>query len=119
MDLPLETTEESSIDEALAGIPTEVVDFMWSDAFNLLLDALSKTLTLSEEQKQMIRGHIEDLLMQTTTMEAVAEALLQAGISEEITAKILYAIDAEFISRAEISPNFSLKIQLMCLKKKL
>ncbi len=105
MDTDTQTKEERDLDMALENMPGEVQDFMWSDAFTILLDAMQKTVAITDAQKDSIRIEIYDILVGLKTMTEVAEDLLKT-MEPELVAKILYIIDSEFITRAENITEF-------------
>jgi hypothetical protein len=101
MDQENITTEEKELQEALLLVPEEVQEFMWSDAFEYILDAGEKVIPLSKDEKDKTRQTAYDLLLQMTTMEKAAEKLVAGGIDKEKTIKILYFIDTEILTRAK------------------
>lgn len=105
MNTEIKKTEDEIIDEALANVPEEVQDFMWSDAFNILLDAMQEVTQITDLQKDAVRIEIYDILIGIKDMAAVAQELLKT-MAPELVAKILYIIDTEFIVRAENLTEF-------------
>lgn len=100
MDQDNITTEEKELQEALLLVPEEVQDFMWSDAFEYILDAGEKVIPLSTEEKELTRQTAYDLLLQTTTIEKAGEKFVEGGMEKEKAVKILYFIDTEILKRA-------------------
>ena len=100
MDQENITTEEKELQEALLLVPEEVQEFMWSDAFEYILDAGEKVIPLSKEEKDTTRQTAYDLLLQMTTMEKAGEKLVAGGLDKEKTIQILYFIDTVILTRA-------------------
>lgn len=100
--------QQDNIDIALANIPEEVQDFMWSDAFTLLIDALQKTTGVTDIQKDIIRIEICELLLGIKGIPEVAKELSK-DMTTETVAQVLYIIDSEFITRAENLTEFYTK----------
>ncbi len=94
------TTQQNTINEAFNNIPPEVEEFMWSDAYTIIVDAIKETLSLTDAQRDMVRQLSYDLLLKLKTVPQITEEFLNAGISQETTAKIIYLIDSEITTRA-------------------
>lgn len=99
------TTEDQVLAAALQNVPAEVEDFMWSDAFTIIIDAVQETLGLTEDQKKRVRIASYDILTGLKTMEDISKDF-SVDTPPELVAKILYAIDSEIITRAENITEF-------------
>lgn len=100
------TQIKTKYDEALENMPREVQDFMWSDFYDAIIIAIQKTVGLTDEQTKCVKNAGYDILMGMKTMEEVSVELVNSGITAESTAKILYLIDTEIITRAENITEF-------------
>jgi hypothetical protein len=95
------TTEEKDFEEALLLVPEEVQDFMWSDAFEYILDTAEKVIPLSKDEKDSMRRAAYDLLINLSDIETTGERLVSGGIDKEKVVKILYIIDTEILAAAK------------------
>lgn len=90
-----------AIEDAFAAIPAEVEDFMWSDTYRALIDAISTTLALTDEQKKLVTLKSYELLLGTVSMEKIAADFITAGFSQELTAKTLFLLTEEVLPQAK------------------
>jgi hypothetical protein len=91
------TTEEKELQDALLLVPEEVQDFMWSDAFQFILDTAEKVILLSKEERASMQRAAYNLLLQMTNMEKVAAEMTSEGIDKEKVVKMLYVIENEIL----------------------
>lgn len=114
------TIEERRFEEAFANIPPEVEDFMWSDAYTIIVDALQETLGLTDEQKELTRILSYEFLLGLKNMPTMAEEMIASGMTPELAVKVLYLINNEIVTRAQNITEFyapheeesSLEVQL-------
>lgn len=99
MDNETITKEDIEFNTAFENIPEEVEDFMWSDAYNIIIDSIQQSLGLTDQQKQRVRIASYELLLNRKTMVDIAQDFSK-DIQPELTAKILYAIENEILNRA-------------------
>lgn len=96
------TTEETSDEylELLEAVPEEVRRFIWSDAFALIIQTISKAYTLTDQQSVTLKEITLEMLTDTTTPVAIRAKLSEVGILGDFQDTILQTIDEEIISRA-------------------
>jgi hypothetical protein len=97
-----ETPEEFPSDyaEALNSTPTDVRDFMWSDAFEFILKAIGDTYKLNDNQRDVVKRVTMETLVGTITPVSRQIRLSDVGITGELQDNILEAINEEIVSRA-------------------
>ncbi len=106
MDTDITTTEDK-IEKAVADTPVEVLNFMWGDAYAIIMDAMQKTLSLTDIQKEKVGSLGQDLLLGLKNMENITEELVTIMPAETVM-KVLFILDSEVITRAEnITEYFS------------
>lgn len=98
MSEEIKIIEEKDFDEALAQVPDEVQDFMWSDAFEYILDISQKTIPLNDEEKKSMRRAAYALLIRLKNMGEIAKEMLAEKIDPEKITKILYIIDTQILT---------------------
>jgi hypothetical protein len=86
--------------EALDMVPPEVRAFLWSDAFNIILNVISETYKLNNTQKDVVRNIAKETLIGVLTPVSRRTMLADVGIIGELQENILNAINDEIISRA-------------------
>lgn len=102
----LTTIEQNNLEfsddylEALEATPVEVRNFMWSEAFTLILTAIGETFKLSDEQREVVKRVTMETLVGTITPIGRRVRLSDAGMMGELQDNILEAINDEIISRA-------------------
>lgn len=108
----MENDITTKYDQYLEVMPEEVVDFMWSNQYDILILAIQKTLSLTDDQTKLAKMAGYELLMGVKNMLEKLEDFKTSGIPEELSLKILYLIDTEIITRAEnITEFFSPEIE--------
>ncbi|HTH93570.1 MAG TPA: hypothetical protein VL576_03780 [Candidatus Paceibacterota bacterium] len=95
-----ENVEETDLDTAFDSVPEEVQDFMNSDAYKFIINAIAKVLSLDDTQKELVRLVANEVLIRTMTQEEGFEFLIEHGVSNENAVKAMYAIDSEIVTRA-------------------
>lgn len=106
MDQELDTTEEGAIEEAMATVPDEVLEFMASPLYGAIVTAIKEVLLLTPEQQALVLSVSQRMLIFRMSMEDALKYLADNGISEETGIKILYLIDREILTRAESITEF-------------
>lgn len=81
---------------ALAQAPQEVRDFLWSDAFEGIINGIAKTCNLNEVQKKAARDVLFDTVLGVTGEKESVEKLTAVGVSTETQDKI-FAIGYEYV----------------------
>ncbi|MEK7106296.1 MAG: hypothetical protein AAB895_02980 [Patescibacteria group bacterium] len=105
-DDEIKTTEDNKEDftddyaVALDNTPEEVRNFIWSEAFKLILKAIGDTYRLNDEQRDVVRRVTIETLIGNITPIARQIRLSDVGMTGELQDNILEAINDEVISRA-------------------
>ena len=86
--------------EALETVPPEVRAFMWSEAFNVLLNKIGEAYKLTANQNDVLRDVVMKTLVGTITPVSRQGILSGAGITNEIQDQVLQTVNEEIISRA-------------------
>ncbi|MDB5254725.1 MAG: hypothetical protein JWL92_101 [Candidatus Nomurabacteria bacterium] len=106
MESTPKTTEELWAEDGLKNVPSEVVDFMTSPLYEVIISAAQQALSLTAEQKNWMRLLSYELLMTTITEKGAYQFLIDHSVSAETAIKILYVIDTEILTRAENITEF-------------
>jgi hypothetical protein len=106
MDTEL-TQRESTFNKALETTPIEIRDFLFSEAYTKLINAVAKQFTLSEEKKVVLDDVVFETIIGNINGEDAQEKLASLGLAEEDGSKLLAYIDYYFLTPSieEISEN--------------
>jgi hypothetical protein len=105
----IDTQRDDFVDEyieALDTIPEEVRQFLWSEAFTLILKAIGETYRLTEEQQKAVRRVVMGIVTDTSTPISRQIELSDAGITGDLQNKVLQAINDEILSRMAAQMEF-------------
>ncbi len=94
------TLQENEIDKAFESLPEEVQDFLSSPLFEAIILAIQENLSLTDNQRDIVKYIAYELLMKTMTPEEGLELLKNNGLTEDSAIKTMYALDSEVLIRA-------------------
>lgn len=100
MDNELLTTPKSELEEAFDNIPEEVLQFVLSTAFDVLIAGIKKVLSLTDTQKDQLKAGALAIILRIKSSDLVYQEFLDSGINEELAEKMMYAIETELVERA-------------------
>lgn len=100
MENELATSPKSDIEVAFDTIPEEVLQFIISDAFQVLISGIQKVLALSDIQMEQLKTGALAVLLRLKSADLVYQEFLDSGIEEELAQKMMYAIQTELVERA-------------------
>ena len=100
MDTDILTKEDTTIEDAFESTPEEVKEFLSSNIFDLILLGIKDGLVLTDAQFDAMELATQELVIRTKTMQEVAVDFIESkAFTPELTAKVLYAIEGEVMSR--------------------
>ncbi len=94
------TDEITSFEEALASTPEEVRRFIWSEAFDIILDAITATYQLNAQQSAAVRTVAIETVIGIGTSAEKAVTLFNTGISDDTAEQVFAVIKNEIVDRA-------------------